>query len=236
MEKQSNDEIEFEIDIFRALKAVVRKWPLIFFAACFAAVAAYAFFSERIYPSYTCSGKIYVIDKEAQEIRLSIEDLDVGSKLVADYKELILSRIVLEKVISQLELDISYEGLKQCLTVYNQDDTRIIEITVNYGDRVYAQQILNKVEDLTCNYLPEKLGTEHPTILERACEPTLYYDKSPLLMTIVCAAGVGFVGAVFFALMDILNSKIRYRNEVEQKLQLELLGNVPRIAKRKKTE
>ena len=234
MENQSIDEIQ--IDIFRAIKAVLRKCPIIIIAACFTAVVAYPYFGKNIYPTYSTSGKIYVIDKEGTEINLSIEDLDIGSRLVEDYKQLITSRIVIEKVIKDLALEITYEQLKACLSTSNPTDTRIIEISLRYDDQTQIKKILNRIEDVTCDYLSERLGTEHPMVLERASEPVEYYESSAMKKTMLCAFVVVFGFAAVFGLLDILNMRIRYQEEIGRCLKIEMIGNVPYIPRWKRKQ
>lgn len=232
MENQSTDEIE--VDIIRAVKSVLRKWPLILIAVCLTGALSYKYFNESNEPSFSSSGKIYIIDKEEKGISVSIEDLDLGSRLVEDYKELIKSRIVLDKVISRLHLNLGFEELNSCITICNPKDTRIIGITLQYNNRAMIQKILNEIEDVTCGYLSTRLGTEHPMVLERASTPEPFYKLKVKLFTLLAAFGAGFLVCLAFALMDILNGKVRYQDDITDKLQLELIGNVPYTAKRKK--
>lgn len=231
MENQNSDEIQ--IDIFRAIKAVLRKSPLIIVATILVAVVTYPYFDNNIYPKYSTSGKIYVIDKEGTEINLSIEDLDIGSRLVEDYMQLITSRIVLEKVIKDLALDITFWELKNSITVVNPQDSRIIEISLRFDDSTQIMKILNRVEDVTCDYLSERLGTEHPMVLERASEPVEYYESSAVKNTILCMGVVAFGLVALFAGLDILNMNIRYQEEIGRCLQLNVIGNVPYVSKLK---
>lgn len=229
MENQSSDEIQ--IDIFRAIKAVLRKSPIIIVATILVAVVTYPYFGNDIYPTYSTSGKIYVIDKGETEINLSIEDLDIGSRLVEDYMQLITSRIVLEKVIKDLALDITFDDLKSHLTLVNPEDSRIIEISLRYDDSNQIKKILNRIEDVTCDYLSERLGTEHPMVLERASEPVEYYESSAAKNTILCMGIVAFGLIGLFAVLDVLNMNIRYQEEIERCLQLNMIGNVPHVSK-----
>lgn len=225
MESGTTDEIQ--IDIFRAAKAAIRKLPLILLAMCVTGYIAYAYFEKKAVPSYSSSGKIYVIDKETQEITVSIEDLDIGTRLVEDYRHLITSRIVLEKVIQELGLDITYEELQSCITASSPTDTRVIEISIRYGDKTQITRILNKIENVTCNYLSRKLGTERPTVLERASEPKEFYESSPKKYTLLCVFGIGIAFAGFFGFLDMININIRYKEEIQSYLGLELIGDIP---------
>ena len=58
------------------------------------------------------------------------QDLQAGTYLVKDYKEIILSQDVLEKVISNLKLEQSGKGLSKKIQVTVPVDTRIVSIVV----------------------------------------------------------------------------------------------------------
>lgn len=231
MEKINADETQ--IDILRAMKAVLKVWPLILCITIFAAGCGYIYAKKTSVAFYKTYGKIYVIDKGDAGITLSMDDLNIGSKLVEDYKELITSRIVLEKVIRKLSLDLTFEQLQSCISVNSADETRIITISMQYNEVTKIQLILNTIEEITCNYLANKLGTEHPTILEKACEPATYYSATPVSMAFRFVVIFDFLLISFFALADIVNVKVRYREDVSKNLQMELLGVVTYIPAKK---
>src|SRR5699024_5583135 len=61
-----------------------------------------------IRPQYQAAAKLYVVSASRNSI-VNLSDLQLGSQLTADYQELLLSRPLLEDVISTLELDIPAE-------------------------------------------------------------------------------------------------------------------------------
>ena len=71
----------------------------------------------------------------------SLADLQMGSQLTKDYRELILSPPVLEETVTDLGLDMEYKDLKDMITISNPSDTRILEISVAHEDPHLAQQI-----------------------------------------------------------------------------------------------
>lgn len=228
MENSSAD--GFQIDIFRTLKSVLGKSPIILFIACIFFCAAYKYEKGNIAPSYSSSGKIYILDREEKEIKLSIDELNIGIRLVEDYKAMITSRLVLETVIKRLNLDITYETLKSYIVITNPEETRIIEIQLYYDDVENISRILNTIEDVTCNELADKLRTEHPSVLERACKPIVYYKSSPVKVAAICAFLVILVLSGMIGVADIVNSKIRYKKEVEKYLNIQLLTTVPFVS------
>ena len=67
---------------------------------------------------------------QSENAGLTNQDLQAGTYLVKDYKEIILSQDVLEKVISNLKLEQSGKGLSKKIQVTVPVDTRIVSIVV----------------------------------------------------------------------------------------------------------
>lgn len=105
-------------------------------------------------PLYTSSSMMLVLTKETT--LSSLADLQMGSQLTKDYSILITSRPVLTDVIDQLDLDMDYKQLKDMITVANQDDTRILQLSVEYSDAKQAKEIVDKLSEVASEYIGDK--------------------------------------------------------------------------------
>ena len=83
----------------------------------------------------------------------SLADLEIGSKLIKDYKVIASSRAVLEEVIGKMSLDMSYDELKGKLKVENPTDTRILSLTSTDPDPEKAARIVSQVAESACSYI-----------------------------------------------------------------------------------
>lgn len=72
---------------------------------------------------------------------ITTTDVTLNSKLVSTYSELVKSKKVLRKVISNLNIDVKEESLRKNITVSSVKDTELIEITVSNEEPIYATQI-----------------------------------------------------------------------------------------------
>lgn len=136
-----NDEMEIDLlELFYVLKSKIL--AILGVGLLFGCIAcAYAGFLVK--PLYTSSSMMLVLTKETT--LSSLADLQVGSQLTKDYSILITSRPVLTDVIDQLDLDMDYKQLKNMITVANQDDTRILQLSVEYSDAKQAKEIVDKL-------------------------------------------------------------------------------------------
>ena len=103
MEKQEKQIVE--IDILSLLRALwLKKFTIVLGAVLFSLLAfGYSvFIAKKMYQSTT---RIYVVSRQNEtQAALTNQDLQAGSYLVKDFKEIILSQAVLSQAISELKL------------------------------------------------------------------------------------------------------------------------------------
>ncbi|MCC9858491.1 capsular biosynthesis protein CpsC, partial [Streptococcus agalactiae] len=105
------------INIFNLLKKLWKKKFLITFVAIAFATAGLFYSLFIVTPQYTSSTRIYVINPNTPNNSITAQDLQAGSFLANDYKEIITSTDVLEKVISSEKLNYPSSQLLQKITV-----------------------------------------------------------------------------------------------------------------------
>lgn len=103
---------------------------------------------------------------------VTYSDLQAGTQLVKDYSELIKSRFVLEAVIEQLNLPLSYEQLSDKVTVSTPADTRVISIAVTDSNPVTAMKIANAIRETASTHIRNVMDIETVNIVETANVPT----------------------------------------------------------------
>ena len=93
-------------------------------------------------------------------------DLQLGASLTSDYTVLITSTPVLEQVVTNLNLDMTAENLKENVTINNPTDTRILEITVDNPDSTMAKKIVDEIANVSSSYIGDKMEVIPPKIIE----------------------------------------------------------------------
>ena len=94
-----------EIDVLSLLKTIWKRKFLIILTALLTGILALGYSVFIAKPAYKSTTRIYVVNRQQGENpTLTNQDLQAGSYLVKDYKEIILSQDVLASVISELKL------------------------------------------------------------------------------------------------------------------------------------
>ena len=162
---------------------------------------------------------------------LSAQDLQAGTFLTKDYKEIITSNDVLSEVIKDEKLNMTEADLAKMISVNIPTDTRLISISVNAKTGQDAQSLANKVRDVAAEKIKKVTKVEDVTTLEDAKLPDS--PSSPNIQRNVALGAVlgGFLAIVGVLVREILDDRIRRPEDIEDALGLTLLGIVPDIDK-----
>lgn len=189
-----------------------------------------------ITPTYESTTKIYVLNK-ADSSYLTTSDMSVSSSLIQDYTEIVKSRTVTESVISQLDLDLTYEEFLGKIQVRAESaDTRILAITVADEDPYVASIIANTVREVASNHISDVMDTVSIKVVDQANIP----DKKAgpnIVLNGILGAGLGIaLSLIIILIVSVLNDTIQTQEDVEKYLGLSVLGTIPMTGKEKKSK
>ena len=152
----------------------------------------------------------------------------MGSALTADYQTIITSRGVLNRVISDLDLNTNYKGLKKLIKVSNPAGTHIIHTDVTTSDLSLSRDIANDLLLVSIERIFDIVGTSQPTVIDYS-EAHAVEDVTPSLvryMGIGGMIGLLIVSAVLIIRM-LMDQTLKTDDDVEKYLQLPVLSAVP---------
>ncbi len=223
MIEERNDEIEIDLrELFYVLLGKI--WIIILVTALGFGIAA-GYTLAFVQPVYSSTSMLYVMTKSTSIT--SLTDLQVGASLTKDYQVFIESRPVVDKVIEELELDMSYEQFVENLTVENPANTRFIYITVNHHDAYMAKTIVDKLTDVSAERMGTIMETEKPNVADYGHIPE--HQTSPnVTKNSLIGAIAGFVlSAGIILVLHLMNDAINTTEDVERYLGMNTLGIIP---------
>ncbi|HEM2813586.1 TPA: capsular biosynthesis protein CpsC [Streptococcus suis] len=223
MNNQESNTIE--VDVLSLLKTIWRKKFFILVTAVLGAGLAFVYSSFLVTPQYDSTTRIYVVSQNVEAgAGLTNQDLQAGSYLVKDYKEIILSQDVLTQVATELNLN---ENLKEKVSVSIPVDTRIVSISVRDADPNEAARIANSLRTFAAQKIVEVTKVSDVTTLEEAVpaeEPTTPNTKRNIILGLL-AGGILATGLVL--VMEVLDDRVKRPQDIEEVMGLTLLGVVP---------
>ena len=182
-------------------------------------------------PKYTTSTTIVLvkdansdITKQAETINQS--DITLNQKLVATYRQIVKSKLVLEQVIDKLNLNYSYEKLFNEIKVEALEETEIIKISVTDEDSKLCPNIANKVAEIFENEITKIYKLNNVSIIDKAVEDTSpsnnTFFRDFVLAIFLAVAGSSAIIFVIYYFDDTLRST----ENVESELDMPLIGKI----------
>ena len=216
-----------EIDVLALLQKLWTKKVFILFTAFYVAAFSFLVTYFFIQPTYTSTTRIYVVNQATDNNNLSAQDLQAGTYLANDYKEIITSNDVLSEVIKDEKLNMREAELAKMISVNIPTDTRLISISVNAKTGQDAQTLANKVREVASEKIKKVTKVEDVTTLEEAKLPESPSSPNIKLNVLLGAVLGGFLAVVGVLVREILDDRVRRPEDVEDALGMTLLGIVP---------
>lgn len=220
-----NNEDEIEIDLREVFHVLLSRMWMILLSGIIFAGAAGVVCKFIMTPVYASTTQLCILSNT--NTIASLSDLAVGTQLTQDYIVVAKSRPVVEAVIGNLDLDMTYEELLRVTTIENPADTRILTITVTNPDPCMAKQIVDQYAQISRRSIAELMDINEPGIIE---EGHIAEQKtSPRTAKNAVAAGV--IGILLAAALVIvrylMDDTIKSSEDIEKYLGLNTIGILP---------
>ena len=222
------EEIDLK-ELFEFIKSKIYSLLIIMIAVCLVGSIYGLFIQKPMYNSYTTV--ILGSNESANNSAITQSDLTLAKNLVDTYAEIVKSRRVLDQVITELKLDLTYEELHDKITVTALNNTEIIKISVADPDAIEAKNIAN----VTANYFTEEVvnlyNMNNVNILDKAIEADKPYNINVIKQVVIYLI-IGFIiGAGILFIIFYFDRTIKSVEQVEQKIKLPILGSVEEFNK-----
>ena len=187
---------------------------------------AYSYF--WIHPTYESTASIYVVSASGGSV-VDLTDLNLGSSLKNDYKELIMSYPVLDRVSTKLGLGWSTSRMRGSIRLENPADTRIIKLTAIAQEPELAMDIANALAEVVVDYLPETMSTEAPNIAQKARLPESKANPSYFRYTVMGGLLGAMAMCAWLVLRHLMDDTIRTSDDMEKYFGFAPLAVIPYI-------
>ena len=188
-------------------------------------------FVTPMYESYTTlllvKGESEGTQQTTTSDSITTTDLTLNSKLVSTYRELIRSKDVLRQVISNLNINVNEDDIRNNITVTSVEETELIEITVQNEDPTYAAKIANEIAKVFTEKVAEIYKINNVHIIDEAeienTPSNINHVKDVVIFT-----GIGLIIAVMYVLIaNMLDTTIKTAEDVEKLFKVPVLANIP---------
>lgn len=220
-----NDELE--IDLMEIIQVLWHwAWAIVLSAAVVGAIAMiYAMFF--ITPMYKSTTRIFVLNQSSES--LTVSDLNLGTQLSNDYKELIRSRDVVETVIEEFELNTTYESFVKRISVSSPNNTRIIDISLVDPNPLMAKELVDRLREVAAVNIKEIMAVDAVNLVDEGNVPLNPYEPSVKKYALIGVLAGGFLAVAVILVLYLLDDTIKSSEDIEKYLKLSTLGTIPII-------
>ena len=210
-----------------------KKIPIILLVLIFA-VLGFIYTMTMVTPMYTASTTLVLATSNRDNQgttnttnSITTSDITLNSNLVSTYSVLVRSKDVLVQVISNLGIDISWEDLRNNVTVSSVEDTEVLEISVTNLNPEYAADIANEIAKVFSDKVSEIYNINNVHIVDEAevdnVPSNINHSKD-----VVIFAFIGAVIAVLYVLIaNMLDTTIKTADDIEKQFKLPVLASIP---------
>lgn len=157
-----------EIDLVTLFYRFLEKIHWILLTALIGAVIAGIIVYKFITPIYQATSKIYIVGSDTT---ISLSDLQIGSNLAADYREVFKNWHVHELVNKRLNLNYSYSKLSSMITATNPSGTHVLYVSAKSPDPQEAKMLADAYAQVAREFIATKMDMREPNIFEEAQIP-----------------------------------------------------------------
>lgn len=223
-----------EIDLFELFLFLVRRWKLLLLVFALGGCIGAGVHFYFVTPSYKASAEIYITNSETV---INYQDVQLSAALMSDYKEILLSRIVLNQVIRDQNLTVSYKNLKERISIVNPKDSHCLVISVTAKKPEEAVEITNSFVKYGVDQIYRTVGKNEPSVIDYAEMNAIEVIEPSLLKYGAVGAAAGtLLLCGLFTVQFLMDTTIKSEEDIEKYLCLDVLAVVPEGEHRKTTK
>lgn len=228
MEKKQNEQIQV-VDLAELWGVFVQRLPVILLAAVIAICGFFAVITLTYEAEYSSTATLYILrqNDENQSAATAYNEINLASKVVNDCTHMLKSRSVVEPVIEELGLDMTYSELYSKISTSNPKDTRILEVIVAGQTPEQAKRIVDRICEVGQEKIAQAMGYQQVNLYEYGTMPKSPSNRTGLKIYAMVGVGAALLVYAVFVVAYLLDDRIRSDEDVERLLGLSILADIP---------
>lgn len=182
-------------------------------------------------PIYQSSTQILINQTSQEQLQLNSQDIRTNLELINTYNVIIKSPAILSEVVEELDLDLTVGQLVSKITVNSEQNSQVVNISVQDESPVEAAKIANTTAKVFQEKVVHLMNLDNVNILAVAEVPEKPSPVKPNpKLNIAIAAVIGLMIGVGIAfLLEYLDTTMKTEQDVEDVLGLPILGLISPI-------
>ena len=215
------------IDLLELLGVLRQHILALLLTTVLAALAGFLVSSFVLTPQYQASALMIVNTRQDTSANVTSDQLTSASRLVSTYSIIVKSDTVLNQVIANLGLNMTYETLASKVEVSAVDETQVMEITVTDPNPDGARQVCEQITQVAPDAILTAVEAGSVKVISAASvDPDPVSPNIPRNTAIAGVLGLVVCVGILF-LQVLLDNKINTEDDVTKHLGLTVIGVIP---------
>ena len=188
-------------------------------------VYSYAFMAN----TYTASTSMYVLAKQTSansDNAANYSNLNASQMLANDVSTLLKSDRIAADTVKNLHLD-SLKGYSTKVT--SETTSRVITLSVTGSDPDTSAAIANEMASNVSKVAQQVMDVQSVNVIVQAVSPSSPSGPNRSMYIAVALLAGLFIAIAIVVVSDMLNTKVRNADEVEELLGLPVIGRMPAV-------
>ena len=225
---------EETIDLLELFFAILDQWVLLLVVMVVCGGLAGAYNHFMIKPIYQADAEIYITNTDTM---INIQDVQLSAELTVDYEQIIRSRTVLKKVISELKLDMGHRELSNLITIENPSDSHILKIYAKTEEPELSIKIANCLLKYGIDRIYKVIGNDEPAIIDAAESDAVVMIKPSIIKYGMIGALAGFFLICGFIVLGVLlDQTLKTEEDVVSVMKLTVIAAIPEYSETEEDE
>lgn len=215
------------IDLLEVLEVVRQHILIVVLATVIAAAVGFGVSRFLMVPQYEASALMIVNTRQDTTANVTSDQINSATKLVSTYSIIIKSDTVLQQVINNLGLALTYNELHDRVAVTAVDDTQVMKVTVQSDNPEWARQVCEQITLISPDVILESVEAGSVKLISQASVTPEPVSPNVMRNTAV-ATLLGLVVSVGIVILrELLDNKIKTEDDVRKYLDLPVVGVIP---------
>lgn len=171
---------------------------------------------------YEAGTTLYIVS--AQETQLSATDLTISEKLLADYREIIKSRRVLDATAAKMNRRIPASAVSASSVA----GTHVIQLSVTAQSPEVAAEAANVITDEFVSVISTMLNTDNVSIIDPALQPIVPAGPKRLQYILLATIASAMLSVGVILAISFLDTSFHSTEDAEHALGIPVLASVPK--------
>jgi len=218
-----------EVTAVGIIKQIYHKGWIIILMTLILSISAYLITTYKVPNLYSSEATIFIGKESGALAEFNFLDLQIGSQLIEDYKELIKTKTLREEVVKQVDPNIDIEILLKRIDVKTVEDSRFMVISAIDRDPYVATRLTNTIAKVLIVKAEDIIGAKNIQIVDNAVPNFEPVSPNRITITLIFSILGIMLGIIITVIIILFDTKINSQSDIEELVNVPILGQLQSV-------